>query len=81
MTVSVNTKQAEGLVDFIKSLGKEGPNISKKMAEIVLKSLGRTVDTTAIIVAAAASGNPKQAILSSPELITIYITGKGFYLG
>ena len=72
MTVSVNTKQAAGVVDFFKNLGKGG---------LVLKSPRQTVDITANIFTAVASRNPKQAILSSPELITIYITGKGFYLG
>ena len=31
--VSDNKKQAERLGDFFKSLGKKGPNVSKKMAK------------------------------------------------
>ena len=30
MTVSYNTKKAEGLGDFFKNLGKKGLNVSKK---------------------------------------------------
>ena len=34
MTLSDNTKAADGLDDFFKNLGKKGLNFSKKMAKI-----------------------------------------------
>ena len=37
MIVSYNAKQAEGLIDVPKSLGKKGPNLSKKMPKNVLE--------------------------------------------
>ena len=38
MIVSDNTKQAEGLGDFFKKLGKTGLNVSKKMEKNVLSN-------------------------------------------
>ena len=70
MIVSDNTIQAEGLSDFFKSLGKKGPNVSKKMAKIVLKNPSRALDITANIASAAASRNPKNVLSTLPELIT-----------
>ena len=81
MTVSDNTIKAEGLGDFFKNIGKKGLNVSKKMAKNVLSNPGRALDLTAKIATAAASKNSKQALLTLPELITFYNTGKGLYLG
>ena len=82
MIVSDNVIQAEGLGDFFKNLGKEGVNVSKKMAKNVLSNPGRAiVDLTTKIATAAASKNSKQALSRLPELITFYNTRKGLYLG
>ena len=81
LIVSDNIIQAEGLGDFFKNLGKKGLDVSKKMAKNVLSNPGRALDLTAKIATAAASRNSKQALSTLPELITIYNTGKGLYLG
>ena len=81
MIVSDNVIQAERLGSFFKNLGKTGLNISKTMAKNVLSNPGRALDLTAKIATAAASRNSKQALSTLPELITIYNTGKGLYLG
>ena len=79
MTVSDNTKKAEGLGDFFRILGKKGLNVSKNMAKTVLSNPGRALDLPAKIATAAASRNSKQALSTLPELITFYKTGKGLY--
>ena len=38
MTVSGNTIQAEGPGDFLKKLGKKGPNVSQKIAKNLLSN-------------------------------------------
>ena len=81
MTVSDTTIKAEGLGDFSKNLGKKGLNISKKMTKNVLSNPRRALDLTAKIATAAACRNSKQTLSTLPELITIYNTGKGHYLG
>ena len=81
MIVSDNTIEAEGLGNFFKNLCKKGPNLSKKMAKNVLSNPGRALDLTAKIATAADSRNSKQALSTSPELITLYNTGRGLYLG
>ena len=81
MIVSHNISQSEGLGDFFKNLGKKEINVSKKMAKNVLSNPGRALDLTAEIATAAASRNSRQALSTLPELITIYDTGKGLYLG
>ena len=77
MIVSDNTRQAEGLGDFFKNLGKKGLNVSKKMVKNVKSNPGRALDLTAKIATAAASRNSKQALSTLPELRTFYNTGKG----
>ena len=79
--VSDNVIQAEGLGDFFKNLGKEGLNVSKKMAKNVLSNPGRALDLTAKIATAAVSKNSKQDLSALPDLITFYNTGRGLYLG
>ena len=78
MIVIINTIQAEGLGDFLKSLGKKGLNVmAKKIAKNVLNTPGPALDITAKRATAAASRNSKQALSRLPELIPFYNTGKG----
>ena len=49
MIVSDNVIQAESLSDFFKNLGKEGLNVSKKMAKNVISNPRRALDLTAKI--------------------------------
>ena len=79
--MSDNTIQAEGLGDFFKIIGKEGLNVSKKMAKNALKNLSRFLDLTANVATAAASRSPKAALSTLLEVIIFYHTGKGLYLG
>ena len=44
MTVSDNTKVAEGFGEFFMDLGKEGPNVSQKMAEKGFENPGRALE-------------------------------------
>ena len=81
MTVSDNVIQVESPSAFLKSLGKKGLKVSKKMIKNVLKDPSRALDFTANIATAAASRNPKNVTKSLPELKTFYNTGKGLYLG
>ena len=78
MTVSDNTIQAEGLGDFLKNLGKKGLNVSKMMAENVLKNCGSALEIGVNVVSAFASRSPKAVLSSLPE-VKIFITQeKGF---
>ena len=81
MTISDDTIKAEGLGNVFKNLDKKGLNVSKKMAKNVLSNPGRVLDLTAKIATVAAFRNSKQALLTLPEIITFYNTGKGLYLG
>ena len=81
MTVSESTTKAEGFDDFFKNLGKKGLNVSKKMAKNVLKNPGRAPETGANVGSAFATRSPKAALLSLPEVINFYQTGKGLYFG
>ena len=81
MVVSDNVIRAEGLGDFFTKLGKNGLNVSKKIAQNVSSNPGRALDLTAKLATAAVSKNSKQALSTLPELITFYNTGKGLYLG
>ena len=72
MTVSDNTIMGEGLQDFFKNLGKKGPNLSKSIAEIVLKNPSRALDFTANIASAAASKNPTNVLSTPPEVFKFY---------
>ena len=56
-------------------------NVSKKMAKNLLGNPGRALELTAKIATAAVSKNSMQALSTLPELITLYNTGKGPYLG
>ena len=80
MIVSDNTVKAESVGDF-GNLGKNGLNVSKKMAKNVLSNPRRALDSTAKVATAAVSKKSKQALSTLPELITFYKTGKRLYLG
>ena len=81
MTVSDNTREAEGFSDVFKNLGKSSVKVGKKIAKNVLSNPGRALDITAKIATAAVSKNSKKALTTLPELISFYNTGKGLYLG
>ena len=81
MTVSDNTILAEGLVDFFENLGKKGLNISKKMAKNIWKKPGRALEIGATVGTAFASRSLKAALTTLTELINLYLTSKGLYLG
>ena len=51
------------------------------MAKNVLKNPNRVLDITANIARAAASRNLKNVMSTLPEVISLYNTGKGLYLG
>ena len=51
------------------------------MENNVLSNPGRALGLTAKTATAAASRNSKQALSTLPELIKIYNTSKGLYLG
>ena len=80
-TVTYNTIQAEGVLDFFKNLGKIGLNFSKKMAKIVLENYGQVLEIVANFGTAFASRSPKKALSSLPEVINFYHTGKRLYPG
>ena len=80
VTVSDNTMVAGGLGEFFMNLGKNGLNVSKKMAKNVLKNPGRALEIRANVGSASASRSPKAALSSLPEVIIFYHTGKGLRL-
>ena len=80
-TVSGNTKLGEGFQDFFKNLDKKGLNISKRMAKNVLRNPTRALDITANNATAAVSRNLEGVMSTLPELLTVYNTIKGLYLG
>ena len=57
MTVSDNTMAAESLGDFFRSLGKKN-NVSKKIAENVLRNHGKALGIGANVDSAFASRSP-----------------------
>ena len=69
MTVTDNTKQAEGLGDSFKILCEKGLNVSKKMAKKRIKEPGRSLDITANIASAVASRNVQAASPTLPKVI------------
>ena len=80
MTVSDNTKKAEGLGDFSKTLGKVSSKAAKKLATNALKNPSRFLEIGVNVAAAAVNKNPKAALSALPEVIKFYHTGKGLYL-
>ena len=81
MIVSDYTIQADGLCDFLKSLGKKGLNVSKNLAKDAIKNLARFLELTADVATAAASRNPNAALSTLLEVINFYRKGSGLYLG
>ena len=63
MIPSANTVAAEGLGDFLRSLGKQGVSATKRMAKNVLqKNAGRVLEISRNIVTAFASRSPKRTL-------------------
>ena len=77
--VGDNTRNAQGLADFFKNVGKKGLNVSNKMAKNVSSNPGRALGLTAKLATAAVSkkSKSKQALSTLPELITFYNTREG----
>ena len=80
VTVSDSTIATEGLGDFFKTLGRMGPNASKKKAKNVSKNPGGVLEIGANVGTAYASGSPKTPLSSVAEVISFYHTGKGLYI-
>ena len=81
MTVIDNTVKAEGLGSFYKNLVRRSVKAGRKIAIIVLKNRERALEITSNIATAAATRNSKDVISTLPEVINIFHTGRGFYLG
>ena len=81
MVVSDKTIQAEGLAGFFKKLGKISARAGKKLATNVIRNPGRAFEVTSNTATAATTKSPKAAFSSLPEVISLYHTGKGLYLG
>ena len=80
MIVSDNVIPAERLGDFFKNLGKVSSRAAKNVATNALKNPARFLEIGANVATAAVSKNPKAALSTLPEVITLYHTGKGLYL-
>ena len=76
MTVSDATIEAEGLKDFIKSVGRATVNFGKKVANNPV----RAIEIASKIGSAAASRNPRAALSATPDLIKFATTGEGIKL-
>ena len=81
MIVNDNTIKTEGLGSFFKNLGTISARAGKKLATNALKNPARFLEIGANVATAAASRNPKAALSTLPEVINLYHTGKGLYLG
>ena len=81
MTVSDNAIQAEDLDSFFKKLGRSSAKAGEKLATNTLKNPGRALENTSNIATAAATRNPINVLSTLPEVITLYNTGKGLFLG
>ena len=73
MTVSDATKEAEGLEDFFKSVGRATVYFGKKGANNPVRAL----EIASKLGSAAASRNPRAALSAKPDLIKFATTGKG----
>ena len=80
MILSDNFIQAEGLVSFFKNFRRISTKAGKKLATNVIKHPGRALELTSNIATATAGKSPRAALLSCPELINVYHTGKILYL-
>ena len=86
MKVADATKQAEGLKDFFKKVGKAAVNFGKKGANNPVRAL----EIASKIGSTAASRNPTAAFSATPDLnkfattgevIKVVQKGRGLYLG
>ena len=73
MTVSDATIEAEGLKDFVKSVGKATVNFGKKVAYNPVRAL----EIASKIGSAAASRNPRAALSATTDVIKFATTGEG----
>ena len=73
LTVSDATKEAEGLKDFFKSVGRAAVNFEKKVANNPIRAL----EIASKIGTSAASRNPRAALSATPDLIKFATTGEG----
>ena len=81
MAVSDNSNKAEVLGSFFKSLGTVSAKAGRNVTNSALKNPARFLEIGANVATAAASGSPKAALSTLPEMIIFYHTGKGLYLG
>ena len=79
--MSDNTIQVEELGNFFKNLGRISAEACKKLATNVLMNPGTALENISDIATAAATKSPKASLSSLPEVIKLYHTGKGLYLG
>ena len=73
MTVSDATREAEGLKDFFKSVGRATVNFGKKVANNPIRAL----EIASKIGTAAASRKPRAALSATLDLIKFATTGEG----
>ena len=73
ITVSDATIEAEGLKGFFKSVGRATVNFGEKVANNPVRAL----EIASKIGSAAASRNPKAALMATPDLIKFATTGEG----
>ena len=73
MTVSDATKEAEGLKDFFKSVGRATVNFGKKVANNPVRAL----ELASKLGSAAASRNPRAALSAAPDSIKLATTSEG----
>ena len=62
-------------------MGKISAKVGKKLATNALINPGRILEIGANVAIAAASRSPKAGLSTLPEVINLYHTGKGLYLG
>ena len=77
LIVSDQTKQAEGLGDFFRGIGKPAKSVGKK----ILNNPGRALELAANIGTAAASKIPRMIAATAPDIIKFVHQGKGLYFG
>ena len=73
MTVSDATIEADGLIDYFKSVGRETVNFGKEVANNPVRAL----EIANKIGSAASSRNPKAALAATPDLTKFATSGEG----
>ena len=76
MAVSDATREAEGLKDFFKSVGRATVNFGKKVANNPVRAL----EIASKIGSAAVSRNPRAALSATSDLIKLATAGEGIKL-